>query len=68
MSKQWAVYDYAPEYVIVVPLDDTQEHDKFSKDCPCEPDVEVIGACLTITHNAFDWRHVAEWLNEGGES
>lgn len=61
--KQWGVYDYSPEYVVVKPLNDMREHDDFSKDCDCEPTVEVIGACLLIVHNAFDWRHVAEYLN-----
>lgn len=27
------------------------------------PQITVYGAHVVITHNAFDFRHVTEWLN-----
>ncbi len=62
MTGSWGVY-VEPGYMVVLPIDDIREHDKFSKDCECMPEVEVAGANLMIVHNAFDFRHVVEWLN-----
>ncbi len=44
----------------VYPINDLQEHILIGVDCPCKPDVEVIGAILVIVHNAFDHREIVE--------
>lgn len=44
----------------VYPVNDLQEHVLVGVDCPCDPDVEVIGATLLIVHNAFDHREIIE--------
>jgi hypothetical protein len=49
--------------VVVMPLDDIRPHDPRNKDCPCMPDVLVVGGQLKVYHNAFDFRHVAECMN-----
>ena len=63
-KARWGVFDNEPGYVVVMPIDDKRAHDELSKDCECMPEVEVIGASLLIIHTAFDFRHVAEWLND----
>ena len=44
----------------VYPVNDLREHVLTGTDCPCEPEVEVIGAVLLIAHNAFDHREIVE--------
>ena len=50
----------------VMPINDLQEH-IMSANCPCKPSVEVVGAVLIYTHNAFDHREFYEelerWIN-----
>ena len=50
----------------VMPNNDLQEH-TMSANCPCKPSVEVVGAVLIYTHNAFDHREFVEeiesWLS-----
>ena len=59
----WEICPRANGDVIVLPINDTREHDRLSADCPCMPQVTVYGAHVVITHNAFDFRHITEWLN-----
>lgn len=61
-NKGWGVFKDEPGYVVVLPLNDVREHNKCSHDCACMPHLEIIGATLLIVHNAFDFRHVVEWL------
>ncbi len=63
-EKQWGVYPQDSGDVIVLPIDDAKEHDMLSAECPCMPQVMVLGSHIVITHNAFDFRHVNEWLAE----
>lgn len=56
---EWGEGDY-----LVYPIDDKQEHDLESPDCPCSPTIEVMGDKLLIIHNAFDFRDVLEELEE----
>jgi hypothetical protein len=60
----WAVGEIIDGYLHVWPLDDKREHVLEGVDCPCEPRTALEGATLIVTHNAFDFRDVAEWLNE----
>ena len=62
-EPRWMIYEDAGD-VIVLPICDIRAHDPRNPNCPCMPQVEVIGARLKIVHNAFDFRHVAEWLAE----
>lgn len=59
----WGVYPQQNGDVVVLPIDDTKEHDVTSESCPCMPQIMVVGAHVVITHNAFDFRHVVEYLN-----
>ena len=47
----------------VIPVNDKKPHQR-SADCECEPTVEVVGAGLVIVHDAFDFRHIADALEE----
>lgn len=40
----------------VYPIDDLFPHNEADCDCPCDPEVEVVGASLLIIHNAYDGR------------
>ena len=48
----------------VYPLNDKKPHKLEGVDCECKPKVEVVGANLIITHNAFDHRAIMEQLRE----
>jgi len=48
----------------VYPVNDLKEHNLEGTDCPCEPTIEISGAALIIIHNAFDFRDLAEELND----
>lgn len=50
--------------VAVGPLNDKREHDLFDDQCYCEPSVEIIGDVLLLVHNSFDFREIAEELND----
>ena len=54
------------EDIHVMPTNDLQEH-TMSANCHCKPNVEVVGAVLIYTHNAFDHREFVEeidaWLS-----
>lgn len=58
----WGVYELPNGDVAVAPTDEV--HELGDTQCACEPSVEVVGAVLVIIHNAFDFRDVAEWLEE----
>ncbi len=60
----WGIYELDNGDVAVCPVDEQPGHELDNPECACDPQVEVIGAKLVITHNAFDFRHVAEWLEE----
>ena len=47
----------------IYPLNDKREHILTGTKCPCEPKIEVQGATLLIIHNAWDFREIAEELN-----
>lgn len=47
----------------VIPIDDLREHEMSTK-CPCNPTIEVVGAVLLITHNAYDHREFVEQIEE----
>lgn len=40
----------------VYPIDDLLPHNEDGCDCPCDPKIEVHGACLLVIHNAYDGR------------
>ena len=46
------------------PLNDLREHDTESKDCPCNPVIEVNGASLLVIHKAWDCREAVEMAKE----
>jgi len=48
----------------VVPINDILEHDIDSKDCWCDPKIEVEGAVLIVIHNSFDGRENKEACHE----
>jgi hypothetical protein len=62
-EDRWGIWEYDNGDIVVMPLDDIRPHDPRNRDCPCLPDVEVIGGRLKVIHNAFDFRHLAECLN-----
>ena len=47
----------------VIPANDLHKH-IMSVNCPCEPTVEVVGAVLVITHNAWDHREFVEQIEK----
>lgn len=48
----------------VYPVNDKCEHVLQGTECTCEPEVRLEGSVLIIIHNFFDFREVAEELNE----
>ena len=46
------------------PLNDLREHDTESKDCSCNPVIEVNGASLLVIHKAWDCREAVEMAKE----
>jgi hypothetical protein len=44
----------------IYPINDLREHITVGVDCPCKPEVEVVGASLLIIHNSFDHREIVE--------
>jgi len=42
----------------VMPVDDLREH--LFVDCPCNPDVEIVGSNLLYIHHAWDHREIIE--------
>lgn len=67
-DKRWKVTEY-DDKVVIVPLNDLREHDEESETCACEPKIEEVNGMKIITHQAYDFREVCEYLNEkkGGE-
>ena len=63
-DKIWEVRWFCND-LHVMPLNDKREHE-WSADCPCRPDTELVGATLLVIHDAFDFRHIMEVLNEPG--
>jgi len=49
----------------VYPVNDLHEHVLEGTECPCHPRIEVSGGGLLIIHNAWDFREVLEWLEDG---
>ena len=60
----WGVYPQDNGDVVVLPIGDIRDLDDLNSDCLCMPQITVVGANVVITHNAFDFRHVSEYLNE----
>lgn len=50
--------------VAVAPLNDKRKHELFDDQCECQPDTEIIGDVLLLVHNSFDFREIAEILND----
>jgi hypothetical protein len=48
--------------IIVIPIDDTEEHDKESTTCKCHPKVEFENGNMILIHDAFDGRQEIEKL------
>ena len=53
----------ADEDIHIYPLDDKREHILIGINCLCEPRIELEGATILIIHNAWDFREIAEELN-----
>lgn len=47
----------------VMPVGDLREH-IMSADCPCKPDIEVVGADLIYIHHSWDGREYFEEIDE----
>ena len=47
----------------IIPNNDLHEHID-SSDCPCKPTIEIVGAVLIYTHNAYDHREIIEAVEE----
>jgi hypothetical protein len=56
---QWGVFKSENGDVNVLPLGEEDGH-TGSKDCPCQPRVDMEGSRLVILHNAFDHREIVE--------
>jgi hypothetical protein len=63
-GARWEVVEL-DDSVHVVPIDDRREH-LLTMTCTCQPRVEIYSRALVI-HNAYDFREVAECLNEEGK-
>jgi len=61
MDKVWVVFRHGD--IDCVPTNDDKEH-VAGPDCECNPNVEVEGGVLIITHNAYDFREVKEQMSE----
>lgn len=64
ISKKWAIYKLIDTELFVVPTNDKYDHDIYSVYCSCEPTIEIYENGFLCTHNAFDFRDIAEALNE----
>lgn len=49
--------------VIVLPIDDIEEHDEQSTTCKCNPSVIFEEGNMIIVHDAFDGRQELEKLD-----
>ena len=47
----------------VYPINDKKEHILIGNNCDCKPRIEIEGAKMLIIHNAWDFREIAEELN-----
>lgn len=63
IDKNWGVFEEDDD-IAVCPLHDKKLHDIFDDQCECDPHVEIIGANILYVHNAFDFREIAEELND----
>lgn len=54
------------EDIHIFPLDDKRGHVLEGADCACEPKIELYAGARLIIHNAYDFREIAEELNNGG--
>lgn len=61
-NRGWAIYE-DEDRITIIPLNDLKEHDKSCL-CACQPKIEDVNGKTIITHNAYDFRDVAEYLNE----
>lgn len=66
MVKGWTV-DKHEGWIHVIPVNNDDEHMKFTWDtnadlkvCPCRPSIDTKDKI--VTHNAFDFREVGEFL------
>ncbi len=65
-DKRWEVTEHE-DFITVVPLNDLRPHDEGSEYCECNPTVDDEGDKKIITHQAYDFREVSEYLNEKGD-
>lgn len=64
MSGGWGIYPQDDGTLVIMPRNDLREHDACNTNCPCWPMVEIVKGVVIITHHAFDFRDVVEWLSE----
>jgi hypothetical protein len=50
----------AADDIHVYPVNDLREHITDGPGCPCEPEIEVVGAALIYIYNAWDYREIVE--------
>lgn len=64
----WGVFekDMPSDFIHVVPLNDTHEHLLEGANCKCEPVIEIEDDAYIVIHNAYDFREVREWIENGG--
>jgi len=56
-------FDYDDDPIHVVPVDDEKAH-ILSRDCPCEPELDVENGILVVIHRSYDHRELFEDLEE----
>jgi hypothetical protein len=63
-EDKWMVEHNNLGTILVLPIDDIDEHDEYSKVCKCEPKVIYGNGKIIIVHNAFDGRQYDEQIKE----
>lgn len=58
----WQVVEDA-QYIHVLPVNDTKEHNDIGPACACNPEVENCHDRIIVFHNAWDLREVQEFAN-----
>jgi len=63
INKDLGVFEEDDD-IAICPLNDKKIHEMFDDQCECEPYLEIIGCHILYIHNAFDFREIAEELND----
>jgi hypothetical protein len=63
INKDLGVFE-DDDNISICPLHDKKMHLAFDDQCECEPFVEILGDHLLFIHNSFDFREIAEELND----